>query len=249
MDKKTKNQHYVWRYYLKPWTHNDKIWCKRGSQIFNTSLKNIGSETYFYEIKKLNEIEIEFFLRIINKFPVENHQLLLDVFEMYLGNSEHSNTSRKTGLEEYHSFLENNAVDIFNQLYNHDLSFLNTVFLRANFSHFIGLQYTRTKKMFEMFQMGLKNIPAPVDIEGKFDNKTISRIMGLIMAEAIGNWIHSKSNYCFLESTSELITCDQPVINFRYTDIKFQPKYYELYYPLTPNLALCISENRMFCPR
>ena len=244
MKKIKKNQHYVWRYYLKPWTLNDKIWCKRGNQIFNSSLKNIGTETYFYETKKLNKIEIKFILRIIDKFPVENHKVLLDIFKLYLENSGYSDVSRKTGLENYHSFLENNAVDIFNQLYKHDLAFLNTTFLRANFSYFVGLQYTRTKKMFEMSQLGLRSIPAPVDIDGKFDYKTISRIMGLIIAESIGNFIHSKCNFCFLKSSSELITCDQPVINLRYTDMKFQPKYFELYYPLTPNLALCISEKR-----
>jgi len=38
MKKNKKRQHYVWKNYLKPWTLDNKIWCKRKDKIFNTSL-------------------------------------------------------------------------------------------------------------------------------------------------------------------------------------------------------------------
>lgn len=53
----TRRQHYVWQYYLKSWTLNNKTWVKRGNKIFNTSTKNIMVKKDFYKVHKLNSYE------------------------------------------------------------------------------------------------------------------------------------------------------------------------------------------------
>ncbi|MCL2687550.1 MAG: DUF4238 domain-containing protein [Methanobrevibacter sp.] len=249
MDKIKKKQHYVWRKYLKPWTQDNKIWCKMNEKIFQTSLVNIGNETYFYEVDRLNETEEKIIYTALKIFPKENLPVLMDILANYRLFSEHSDISRKNGLENYHNFIENMFDPILENVYKRDLAFLKNDYYRANFSYFIGLQYTRTKKSLRNLQEGFNYIPTPDEIKGNFNPETISRIFGLIIAESIGNWMHSKSNIYFFESDNELMTSDQPIINIRANyKINSVPKRIELYYPLTPNLALFITD-RTSCDR
>ena len=249
MDKIKKKQHYVWRKYLKPWTQGNKIWCKMNEKIFQTSLVNIGNETYFYEVEGLNETEEKIIYTALKKFPKENLPVLMDILVNYRLFSEYSDISRKNGLENYHNFIENMFDPILENVYKRNLAFLKNDYYRANFSYFIGLQYTRTKKSLRNLQEGFNYIPTPDEIKGNFNPETISRIFGLIIAESIGNWIHSKGNIYFFESDNELITGDQPIINIRANyKINSLPKRIELYYPLTPNLALFITD-RTSCNR
>ena len=45
----TKKQHYVWRFYLKPWTDSkETIACCRNDKVFRSVLMGVGQENYFY---------------------------------------------------------------------------------------------------------------------------------------------------------------------------------------------------------
>lgn len=56
----TKQPHYVYRKYLKPWTQQEKIYCLGDNKkIFFTNIMNIGKENYFYEFKLCTDKEIE----------------------------------------------------------------------------------------------------------------------------------------------------------------------------------------------
>ena len=61
VSKPTTNQHYVWRYYLAPWTKNNspegQIACLRDKKPFPVSLKKVAQENCFYGIKELSEKE------------------------------------------------------------------------------------------------------------------------------------------------------------------------------------------------
>ncbi len=58
----TKNQHYVWRHYLNAWAEFGSFWCYRQQEkrVFPTKPRAIANETYFYEVHKLTEEDIEF---------------------------------------------------------------------------------------------------------------------------------------------------------------------------------------------
>lgn len=242
-----KKQHYVWRKYLEPWVINDKIWCQRDNKVFSSSLMGVANEAYFYEITELNAIEQEILHLIINQYPKENRKLILDILVKINIISKISDKTRKNGLENYYGFMENNAVDLYKKLYVKDLSFINNDFVKSNFYGFLGLQYTRTKKMLVGFKNIFEIIPTPEKYKGKFNPDNIYRVIGLISAESIGNWIYLMGNIYFFDSDYELITCDQPIINIHASnyDTMKPPKRLELYYPITPNLALFITNRKI----
>ena len=79
-----KNQHYVWREYLRSWATNEKIACLREGKFIepNPNLKNIGQERYFYRteppqqfidlVMKINDLNEKL---ILTKDPRENEKI------------------------------------------------------------------------------------------------------------------------------------------------------------------------------
>lgn len=62
---KKKNQHYVPQKYLASFCADGNLFCLRDGRIFSTIPRNIGSENYFYKMRKLNEQEIKF-IKVFN---------------------------------------------------------------------------------------------------------------------------------------------------------------------------------------
>jgi hypothetical protein len=244
-----KRQHYVWKYYLKPWTNDDKIWCRRKGSVFNPSLENIAQEKYFYAAKPLNAIEIKLASSFIERTPSENHPLLIKMLAqyIYIGGGP-SDYLRKNAMENYHDRIEHSIGNAFEYLYRKDLSFLNGTNMKENFFYFVSLQYHRTKGMIERAVMGLNNLPVapPREIEGKFGNENIVRVYSLFLAESLANWMAEKAKIYFIETDDEFIASDQPIINIHSNnEITFEPvKEMEFYYPITPHLALFITAKK-----
>jgi len=249
METDKKRQHYVWKNYLKPWTSDNNIWCKRHNSIFNVSVNNIAHERFFYELKPLNEIELQVVTSFIKKTPPENHSLLIKQLAQYLyiGNGP-DEYLRKNGIEEYHSRIEENAVPLLESIYKKDLSFLNNIDKKTSFFYFISLQYCRTKRMFERAVTGLNNLPVrpPVEFEGKFSYENIVKAFSIILAECSANWMFEKASIYFIETDYEFIASDQPLINIHSNnEITYEPiKEVEYYYPITPHLALFITAKK-----
>ena len=244
-EKIKKKQHYIWRHYLKPWTNDNKIWCKIGNRIFQTSPVNIGAETYFYEAHELNELEKYMILSYIKRTPAENHAILIDSFDRYNFYSIHSNETKKSGLEDYHNFIENNAISILDKVYKRDLSFLRNNDKNVKFSYYLGLQYMKTKKMLKSYVGIFDAKIIPDEYKGKFDPEKVGKVYGILLADCMGNWIHSRGQFYFYESEYELIASDQPIINIRANYLSATVNRIELYYPLTPYLALFISDKKL----
>jgi len=59
-------QHYVSRFYLKPWVENDQIWCLRDRKIFSANLMKIANEKYFYELRDLSPED----MALIERFAI-----------------------------------------------------------------------------------------------------------------------------------------------------------------------------------
>jgi hypothetical protein len=129
METNKKRQHYVWKKYLKPWTINGKLWCKRNGIIFNPSLENIAQEKYFYATTPLNEVELKLATGFIKRTPPENHSLLIKMLAQYtyIGNGP-SDYLRKNGIENYHERIEHsidNALELlYKKIYHSSLTLI-----------------------------------------------------------------------------------------------------------------------------
>jgi len=246
-----KKQHYVWKHYLKPWTIDGKqIWCKRNGKIFNTSLENIGQERYFYESYELNKFEDSMIKGLIKKMHPSTHSMHLSSYDIYCSTTENFEYFKKNGLEIYHSSIEGPAIVILDSLYNKDLSLLNIKQNRIDFCRFLGMQYTRTKRSQESVSSMLGKLPSiHSEYQDKFDPVKISKVLSLITANSIGSWIYSDANFYFIDNTTpiEFITGDQPIYNLEIDRLNKNepPEKFKLYYPLSPNLALLITEENL----
>lgn len=239
-----KRQHYIWKYYLKPWTVDNKIWCVRDHKIFKTALENIGVENYFYEAIPLNDVETKVINSLIMQFHPSTHNLLRHTFGIYLSSSNNSDYLRKNGIEEYHCLIEQQMTFILQKLYDKDITFFENEKEKADFSFFIGSQYSRTNKIRNKMNNIFENINYPPEILANIDPNKMSRVIPLIFAENIGNWVYSSSKIKYLENTTSVnfITCDQPIYNIKATPNEM-PIDFEIYYPLSPKLAIILTEN------
>lgn len=237
-----KKQHYVWEHYLSAWLVNGKIWCSRNGNTFNTSTENVAQERYFYEAMPLNDIETNFVRELILRCDVTAHQTLLDNFNVYLQTANGDDFLRKNGLEHYHNLIEGPAATVLNELNKGNFGILDDKQMKINFSRFIGRQYTRTKKIKNSYFDIPEN--TPIELKEHCDFKKISDVMNFILADNIGNWIFSAGKFNILINKSEisLITGDQPVYNILAKKDE-PPTSFELYFPISPNLAFYISED------
>jgi hypothetical protein len=235
-----KKQHYVWKYYLKAWSQNDQIFCKRSNNVFQSALENIGQSRFFYEAVSLNAIELELIKGFYKSAHPTAEQNLTGLLNLYIVSSESDEYSKKCGIEEFHAIVEEKAIDTLSKLYRHDLSFFENDDFRNHFSFFMGCQYTRTKKMRENLMLSPWNVPPNVSKE------KLSQVYSLFFADIIGNWIYSKSKIKVLineSTTHSFITADQPVINVKAEDYRSPVQQVELYYPISPKVAILFSEQ------
>lgn len=235
-----KKQHYIWEYYLKAWAIDNKIWCKRNNSIFNTSTENVGQERYFYETKILNDDEIKLIQLLINKIDSSSN-ILKSNFQMYLGISKGDKQLSQNGIESYHSEIESKVVEIINQLRIGNIDILNDTQKKIDFSLFLGMQYTRTKKIKE------KKLDVTIPIPSEFkscDFNKIYDVMKFLIAFKIGSWIYTSSKISLLSNPTKIdfITGDQPIYNLLAKDDDSQTDF-ELFYPISPKYALFISKE------
>lgn len=55
---KVRGQHYVWRFYLEPWTTEGRLWCLRDGKIFFVDPKNVAKQRDFYRLKDLTHHDV-----------------------------------------------------------------------------------------------------------------------------------------------------------------------------------------------
>lgn len=243
-----KRQHYIWRHYLSSWTSNDQIWCKREGKCFNTSLENIGQKRFFYKAERLNLLERKIVENFIFKRHPSSYESSLSTLNIYDLSSEGDDVTQKTSIEEYHTLIEHTAIDIMATLRLKDMSWLKCKQSKINFSRFLGVQYSRTNRnhsiMSEGSLLAIKKFPQCKD---KFDPAKVAKVFAMLMGDFIGNWIYSSAQFSLIENNTgiDFITGDQPIFNL---DMKGrgefeEPEKFNLYYPLSPELALLISKE------
>lgn len=260
-----KNQHYVWQNYLRPWTDDGKLFCLRNGKIFRTNSKNIAVERYFYRTDALTKREIEFIEHLVIKraHPVLQrlHRSWLVTFDMPFQMIERWKTKggdpRK--LEELEKFVKNNLhEEVHAQLERRAIVFLEFLLKKEigfyladgeekrEFLLFLSTQYGRTNKIRTSV---LENAARGAQDKLGINLEKIWNPLVHIFATNIAFGLSSHNfKLIFLENQSDLpfITGDQPVLNIHATNIRSGEMVdkLELYYPLSPRLALLLTEER-----
>lgn len=255
---KKRKHHYVWKKYLKPWVSNkNQIYCcGRKNQIFLTSLENIGQIRDFYKLEKLNNDEIEFIQTFIHPDDKlnQNWLLLLNAStygQFRMGKNQIDNKIdiliHNTG-ENIHSHIETGAIKYIDSILAGNIDFLQNDEDRGLFTLFIFEQMLRTKKK-------LNTIKKRIEKKNYQDNKNINisnvwKVLPHIFATSATFSLLSKEQFRFIlirnKSEVSLITGDQPVINtYRINDYE-EVHDLEIYYPVSPKLALLLSSKEEY---
>jgi hypothetical protein len=235
-----KHHHYVWKEYLKPWTSENKICCRRKGKIFSTSLDNIAQERFFYKSSKLGPEEIKFLQFIIKNMIPNVGKSMNHILNLY-NDISNSNDEYliKCGIEDLHTIVENYGKNCLEKLQKGNIEFLEQDNYKHQLSLFLGVQYMRTKKMRENLN--------PAELKNKqIDLEKMSIILPFIYGEITGNWIYNTGEIKLIKNntSSNFITSDQPIFNVRAPlNNTEELKEFELYYPISPNYAIYISKT------
>ncbi|WP_455543379.1 DUF4238 domain-containing protein [Intestinibacter sp.] len=261
-----KNQHYVWQKYLEAWTKDGKIVCLRNkNKIINANTRNVASRKHFYKINNLTYNDCQLIRKIfIDKqpakpllegwiAPIENFFKLYDESIKLNGVNqsleEKKELKLKNVLEELHTNIESNASSSLRKAQLGDLSFITDTDtdIDYDFISYLSFQYLRTNKMKQSVK---QSVGSSISLFNNFDDafNLIVPILSTMFSISIYNHIKNKQLYCYLIKNitkTIFITGDQPVIN---TKAKFSSETdeLELYYPLSPSIALIITKEKNF---
>ena len=261
---KKRKQHYVWRKYLKAWACSDLIWCCREGKIFRSNLVNIGQVRDFYRLKELSSEDIASIERLAID-PTKSHlrglargwldslggvfkikrmigEMGIDVPGIDVTIEEIINNAE----EELHAGIESRAAGYIDSILDGDIGFYQTEQGRIDFTYYLCVQYFRTRKIQE-------SILARFSANKSVNMDNIWYVLRHIYA-ANSAWVLFAETDRFrmhlIRNLSDvpLITGDQPVVNTYAVDrLGVEPvKDLELYYPVSPALAVLISEKNEY---
>jgi hypothetical protein len=256
-----KNQHYVWRFYLAAWEVRGTFWCYRykAKKLFETQCKAIASETYFYRTHQLTTEDRDFLEAVIVRASDEKlRQLNREAVELFqksfelraylkatkLNDQAKNDVKRDLELieknlgERYHTGIENKSRSILESLRREDRDFYRDVRLCGDFLYFLSHQYFRTAKM----RHAVSGVARPVS--GHDARRTAGIECHIYATNVSVGLFRERAAYriVFLKNDTRIpfVVGDQPVVNMldpATTDDL------ELYYPLSPKLALVLTRD------
>jgi hypothetical protein len=255
-----RRHHYVWRNYLKAWSTNKQVWCKRGENIFRSELMGVGQKRDFYKIKHLEDADINYLLLFINKMdePLQKiNKRWVDFFALIASARK---LKPKSNFQEFENsvneLIHNTEEDIYSQielrflpylksLLKQDLAFLETRTGRFELLHFVCSQHFRTLNMQERIISNLQShiaLGSP-NIENCWS--VLRHIFTVSLTKSLATDPSFKVYVLQNKSHIPLITGDQPVINtFAIGKPAMMPvSEIELYYPISPKISITISDN------
>jgi hypothetical protein len=258
-----KYNHYIWKYYLKPWANKSGlIIYKEEGRIKERNIKKIGGEKYFYKLKPLAVDDFKFIEKVFvnEKIPsvLDINKSLLFMFSWvntllsFREKIDNKNIQyeldklSKEFNENIYDRIENASAFYLKSLYKKDISFYETDNGNIGFNYFLCEQYFRTNEMKK--RMAKTHIPIKnVNYENCWN--IASHVLALNLAVSLS--ISRNDFLCvLLDNNTEIpfYTSDQPVINIaanKFISKQLTKNEFEFYYPITPSLAIliCLKEN------
>ncbi len=150
--------------------------------------------------------------------------------------------------EDLHSIIEGRAAPYLDKVCNGDISFYDDERYRALFNHYLATQYLRTNHMKERMKTRFNAkpqvyVPFGMNIERIWNviSHMLATHLSLVMSEGDG---YMQLILLSNSTRTPFITSDQPIINKKSNNIGYvAPTEWELYYPVTPDIALVLSEK------
>jgi hypothetical protein len=251
-----RRNHYVSIFYLKAWAEGERVYCLREGCILPIGLKDVAVEKDFYEVQELQPEDIEVIRRGVIEPSDERaragHEDLLKIFasvaalNRYLAQEPNASNESKKALtelisnldENYHETIEHDLQIALKSLLAGSADFFADVRIAGSFLRALALQSLRTKKRREAMRTLVRIPLAGAAMERMWGP------MSHMLAVNIGGSL-LRDRYLFrivlLRNDTDLpfITGDQPVINVNdEQDFRGIPIEIELYYPLSPKLAM-----------
>lgn len=263
--KKKRGQHYVWRYYLTSWTDNSgNLFCLRDNKIFQVNPKNIAKARDFYRLRNLSLHEISIIEQgfIKNYWTKEIQQINKNWIKMFTDIFRQKELLEQEGkwdeekeseldvimnnlVEDVHTQIEITASPHLNSLKSGNVDFLKSSNGKFEFMFFLCLQYVRTSMMRNNILKSFAAGPIPVS---PTHIENVWSVLYFILATNLAVTLSTSRTFrvVMLRNISPLpfITGDQPVINTLVDySILEEANELELYYPISPTLALLITDS------
>jgi len=256
MSELIKLQHYVPRFYLKAWAKSQKLCVLQEGKIYQTGVRNVAAQNYFYRLNELTTEDIDFvrteFIEKSHEKLRAGHEYLLHAFTLphqakrrleLAGRvtpefEQFFNEMTINANEKYHGSIERQFKPLLDAMIRGDLGFLDNTDQTVAFYHGLAVQVLRT------------NSPKRAKANLRPDQYELyQRTAGLIMQILAVNmglklWLErSESDIVLLQNDSEIpfITADQPIINLAANPTELNPPDdWDLYYPLCPKRAMIL---------
>jgi hypothetical protein len=258
MGKTKKNQHYVFRAYLKPWAEDDLIYCLRGGRIFRPNLTGVACERFFYRFQDLTLEEIRLTEKLFSDHPSESLKAAQKQFiSLYSRPTKVRKLLARSadpeilsaleriiaeGEEDYHQRIEDSLLTFLKRMLAGNTDFFSDNEQAAGFLYALCVQYTRTKQMREavLGQIG-------ADFRG-CDVRRMMSVLASLMAMAVAHGLYvdkDKFKLALLDNSTgtPFVTSDQPIVNLHHARTGEPPEKFELYYPLSPRRAMLLLES------
>lgn len=222
---------------------------------------NIGQKRDFYKLKELYSDDFAF----IKKLAIDNapkhlqklHENLVKQFSIIFQlknlveskgvNDQNINDAIDIIIynleEDLHTGIEGTATKYIESILKEDISFYTTDKGCMDFIYYLCVQYMRTQKIKSSVVSAFSDI-------NSIDISKIWNVLSHIFATNMGWSLYADRKVFKMillknESPIEFITGDQPVVNTFATEGSslIPPEKLEFYYPISPALAILITDN------